>query len=548
MKHHFLLSSALLLSLPLIYTTSYAAKSVDLGHQNAKILQMMGSPTAAAIQAGIGIKEISRSVDFNKTLHIRMQETYLGYPVRGADGVVHVPHGDKNQSFKELLSAKEISMNGIIYQALQADLAKTPGQIFNKDYADKALQFMMNKYQNGVGQSVNMTQPKSQLIVYVDQNNRAHWAYKITFDVAPIKEGKNPAKPVYIIDALSYHIYAEWDNIQTEKSLFPATLGGGNGGNVKMGKLIYDGLAKHLPALNIEWNKQGSTCYWQNKDVVVENYSTGGTMTFQCKKDQGHGNIFWIGITDQVNSGYGPASDALFGGAVIKDMYSKWYNLDVLKNSDGTPMVLTMVVHIPRYDNAYWDGSRMSFGDGATMFYPLTSLGVAAHEISHGFTEQHSGLEYYGQSGGMNEAFSDMAAQAAEFYAYTHNSWQIGPEIFKQANRALRYMDQPSKDCNGGEPGNWCSIDDASQYYNGLDVHFSSGVYNRLFYLMGSAPNWDTKKAFDVMVHANQNYWTNTSDFRHAACGVISAAKDHGYDVATVKRALDTVKVSYSNC
>ena len=53
------------------------------------------------------------------------------------------------------------------------------------------------------------------------------------------------------------------------------------------------------------------------------------------------------------------------------------------------------------------------------------------------------------QSGGMNEAFSDMAAQAAEVYAYGvgKNSWQIGPEIFKEKNKALRYMDMPSKDC-----------------------------------------------------------------------------------------------------
>jgi pseudolysin len=240
-------------------------------------------------------------------------------------------------------------------------------------------------------------------------------------------------------------------------------------------------------------------------------------------------------------------NDALFGGEVIKNMYFKWYGVPVLTKG-GKPMQLKMVVHA-RMDNAYWDGSKMTFGDGISTFYPLTSLGVAAHEISHGFTEQHSGLAYYAESGGMNEAYSDMAAQAAEFYAYNgKNSWQIGPEIFKQADRALRYLDQPSKDCNGKKPGNWCSIDDASQYYSGLDVHFSSGVFNRAFYLMGTAEGWDAKRAFDVMVLANQNYWTKTSTFQQGACGVINAAKDLEYDVAVVKAAFEGVKVDTSSC
>ncbi len=59
----------------------------------------------------------------------------------------------------------------------------------------------------------------------------------------------------------------------------------------------------------------------------------------------------------------------------------------------------------------------MTFGDGASYFYPLVSLDVSAHEVSHGFIEQNSNLIYSGQSGGINEAFSDMAGEAAEFYS-----------------------------------------------------------------------------------------------------------------------------------
>ena len=97
-----------------------------------------------------------------------------------------------------------------------------------------------------------------------------------------------------------------------------------------------------------------------------------------------------------------------------------------------------MKVHYSKnYENAYWDGSSMTFGDGKNTFYPLVSLDVSSHEIAHGFTEFNSNLAYYGQSGGMNEAFSDMAGEAAEFYAKNTNDFLVGAEIFKQAAGAI---------------------------------------------------------------------------------------------------------------
>ena len=184
----------------------------------------------------------------------------------------------------------------------------------------------------------------------------------------------------------------------------------------------------------------------------------------------------------------------------------------------------------------------MTFGDGDTMMYPLVSLGVGAHEISHGFTEQHSNLEYYGQSGGMNEAFSDMAAQAAEYYSTGKNSWSIGGEIMKEDSGydALRYMDLPSRD---GE-----SIDSADEYYGGLDVHYSSGVYNHLFYILASKPNWNARLAFDVMAKANMDYWTPYSTFDDGGCGIISAASDLGYSLDDIKSSLKEVAINYASC
>ncbi|EKD72194.1 MAG: hypothetical protein ACD_45C00739G0001 [uncultured bacterium] len=183
--------------------------------------------------------------------------------------------------------------------------------------------------------------------------------------------------------------------------------------------------------------------------------------------------------------------------------------------------------------------NEMYFGDGIKIFYPLTSLGVGAHEISHGFTAHHSNLTYQKQSGGLNEAFSDMAAQAAEFYATKHNSWQIGPEIMK-GEGALRYMDEPTKDGK--------SISHMKDYADNLNVHYTSGIFNKVFYLMATAADWDTQKAFNVMVKANIEEWTANTTFAEAACGVKRAADGLGYDLATVTNAFDQVGIEMNHC
>lgn len=533
-KSSLIMSTILLGSL--ITNTTMAARTIDLAHQPSSLL--------GSLQQGISIKEISRSQDFNHTLHVRIQEMYLGVPVYGADSILHVKNADKNMSLSQL-TAKRLSadafMNGHFYQNLASDLGAKPNNALEK----KAIQKGIDSYVKKINVQPSIKENKAELIVYVDDAQKAHWAYLVSFYIDPIKEGALPAKPTYIIDANNQKIYVEWDNIQTTKG--KAVDGGGFGGNLKMGKLVYDGLQGSLSKLSITRDDAKKTCSLENSDVVVKNYRSRDVITFSCEaQNPDHNNVYWDGDEDQVNGGYSPSNDALFGGQVIKNMYQDWYGVPVLVDSNGKPMLLKMIVHA-RMDNAYWDGRQMTFGDGISYFYPLTSLGVAAHEISHGFTQQHANLAYYSQSGGMNEAFSDMAAQAAEFYAYGKNSWEIGPEIFK-SDRALRYMAQPSKDCEGSTPGDNCSIDDASQYYSGLDVHYSSGVYNRLFYLMGTSSGFDVRKAFNVMVKANEHYWTSSSNFATGACGVLKATADFGYDVNAVKKALDTVKVSYKNC
>lgn len=114
------------------------------------------------------------------------------------------------------------------------------------------------------------------------------------------------------------------------------------------------------------------------------------------------------------------------------------------------------------------------------------------------------------------------------------NDWMVGKDIFKE-DGALRYMDDPSRDGS--------SINHAQDYFDGLNVHYSSGVFNKAFYHLATTDGWDTKKAFELFVLANQIYWSQNSDFWEGACGVKSAATDLGYDASAVVNAFGIVGV-----
>ncbi len=497
-------------------------------------LALPGVMKGAAVSTD-SLQFVRQHTDGNKVTHVRMQQLYAGFPVFGGYAIMH-----SKQKAPSLIAANTgVQMNGTVYQGLQAEIGQ-PQSSFVKNAA-AALQQFKNKYADKKVGEEQVTP-----MVYIDEKNQAHWAYKVSVFVT--HEDRIPERPTAIIDAQTNKPFVQWNDVKTE---VVAVKGTGFGGNRKMGEYQY---GKELPLLELTRDLNTKMCFMENTNVKVvdmqHKYSSkNAAMKFSCTidlGDQSH-SMFYTGYAadgyDKENGASSPTNDALYAGHVIKHMYFDWYGIEVLTKSDGSPMKLVMRVHYgDGYENAYWDGKQMTFGDGDTMMHPLVSLGVGAHEISHGFTEQHSGLEYYGQSGGINESFSDMAAQAAEFYSAGKSSWQIGSEIMKEDSGydALRYMDKPSLD--------GASIDTADDYYGGLDVHYSSGVYNHLFYILANQPNWDIRKAFDVMVKANMDYWTPYVSFDDAGCGVLSAAKDLGFSLDDVKKSLNEVAINYQSC
>lgn len=349
---------------------------------------------------------------------------------------------------------------------------------------------------------------QSELVVRRNPAGHAQLAYVVSFFLG----GAKPSRPHFMIEANTGELLQRWEGLTHAEATGP-------GGNAKTGRYQY---GSDYGPLIVTRN-----CQMNSGDVITVNlnqrYDNSSVTPFR----------FACPYNDYkpVNGAFAPLNDAHYFGNVVFQMYGNWFGgLRPLNERK-----LYMKVHYGNgYENAFWDGQAMTFGDGRNRFYPLVSLDVSAHEVSHGFTELNSGLVYEGQSGGINEAFSDMAGEAAEYFMKGRNDWRVGADIFK-GDGSLRYMDQPSRD--------GASIEHASQYYDGLDVHHSSGVYNRAFYLLSRTPGWNTRKAFEVFVDANRFYWTETSDFNQAACGVIQSAQNRSYASTAVAAAFAEVGV-----
>ena len=498
---------------------AHAAKRVDLQLQDGARLQAQYkaatagvAPASAAarhaemltLEAGSTLRLV-RTTGVNGIKNHRYQQLFNGLPVFGEQIIV----SEGRDGNVRALSGRKVD-------ELAREIAGTApkldrGQALNvakKAHLGSRLTAMVTRNE------------RSELMIYVDDSGRAHKAYVVSY-FADVSSGGQPTRPTVIVDANSGRVLKQWEG------LTHALVGTGPGGNQKTGQYEYGSGGAH--GYN-DVTQSGSTCTMNNTNVKTVNLNgaTSGSTAFSytCPRN----------TVKTINGAYSPLNDAHYFGGVVFNMYQAYMSTAPLT------FQLSMKVHYSsNYENAFWDGSAMHFGDGASTFYPLVSLDVSAHEVSHGYTEQQSGLTYSGQSGGINEAFSDMAGEAAEFYNAGTNDWLIGAQIFKGSG-ALRYMDDPTRDGS--------SIGHASDYTSGMDVHHSSGVYNKAFYTLAHKAGWDTKKAFQVFAVANRDYWTASTNFNTGACGVQRAATDLGFNLSDVVASFQVVGVTASgtNC
>ncbi|MEV5731020.1 MULTISPECIES: M4 family metallopeptidase [Streptomyces] len=471
--------------------------------RTALIRQADAATERTADEIGLGAKEelVVRDVvkDADGSLHTRYERTYAGLPVLGGDLVVHESPAGRTEGVTKAVTARiavadltpEISAAGAESQAVKR--AKALGG--TKSGAAKA--------------------PRK---VIWAANGRPTLAYETV--VGGFQEDGTPNELHVITDAATGRKLYEYQGIET---------GTGKGlynGTVTLGTYL-SGSAYQL----YDPSRGGHKTYNKARSTS----GSAGTLFTDADDTWGTGAAS-SSSTDQT-----AAVDAAYGAQTTWDYYKNTFGRNGIKN-DGKA-AYSRVHYGNAYVNAFWSDSCfcMTYGDGEGNTKPLTSLDVAAHEMTHGVTSNTAGLNYSGESGGLNEATSDIFGAAVEFYAGNPadpGDYLIGEKIdINGDGTPLRHMDRPSKD--GASADYWSSS------LGGLDVHHSSGPANHFFYLLSegsgaktvngvsyNSPTYNGStvtgigraKAAAIWYKALTTYMTSTTNYKGARTATLNAA------------------------
>jgi Zn-dependent metalloprotease len=348
-------------------------------------------------------------------------------------------------------------------------------------------------------------------------------------------------KPVYhdtVVSAQDGHIIDQWNMLQTVIGVGKSQYNG----DVPINTTFADGQYKMLD------DSRGKGGTFGAMAITNANHGTAaGSIYVNSANTWGDGKQYVSG---------GPTTNANGQTAAVNAMWGLMNTYDMLKNVlgweslDGRNTATYIAAHVnTSYDNAYYsDTCRCMFiGDGS-FFNSLGSIDVIGHEMGHGVTAATSNLTYAGESGGLNESASDIQGEVVEAYAraggtgdtipLTGNDWVLGQEISKDGT-PLRWMFMPSKD--GSSPDAWSSS------IKRLDVHYSSGPNNRMFYFLSQGSNADKTsdyyskylvrnpaamtgigldKAFRIWFKANTTKFTSSTNYADARTKMIEAARE----------------------
>ncbi|MFI9582393.1 M4 family metallopeptidase [Streptomyces sp. NPDC052236] len=411
--------------------------------QRAELISRASATTAAtAKELGLTAQEklVVRDVtqDRDGTTHTRYERTYAGLPVLGGDLVVAETKGvteSVTKASRAALKNVDISADIAPPTAEQQALTAARAEGSAKLKADRA--------------------PRK--VVWMAQG-----APKIAYEtvVGGIQHDGTPSELHVITDATTGAKLFEREAVETGT------------GNTQYSGQVTLGTA---PSYTLTDTTRGS-----HKTYNL-NRGTSGTGTLFSGTDDVWGN----GTPQNLETA---GADAHYGAGVTWDYYKNVQGRTGIRG-DGVG-AYSRVHYGNAYVNAFWQDSCfcMTYGDGAGNTKPLTSIDVAAHEMTHGVTSNTAGLNYSGESGGLNEATSDIFAAAVEFYAANAQDvgdYLVGEKIDIRGNGTpLRYMDKPSRD--GSSKDAWYSG------IGSIDVHYSSGPANHWFYLLSEGSGTKT--------------------------------------------------------
>jgi thermolysin len=444
-------------------------------------------------------------IDELKMAHTRFRQMINGVPVWEGEAIVHLKSDGDVSTITDDLRAN-ISLD-------------TKPNLSAEDAIDIALKM----YRGSRFLAGGFEKPQVDLWVYRGED-RDHLAYRIQMRLG---DGSTRiTMPVIFIDAHTGEKIFSYDNLQT-----------GTGSSLYSGNVT------------INTSSVGSTYYMEDLTRKI------GTFDFR----NGTSTTYRFTDTDDVwdSSSQRAAVDAHYGAMKTYDYYYNVHGRRGVDNNDGPGTVtaaansniklLASRVHYGRnYNNAYWDGSTMTYGDGdGSTFSPLTTLDICGHEMTHGVIERTANLTYSGESGALNESMADVFGAMVESYArggaITADTWKIGEQAYTPgtAGDALRYMDDPHKAPNSG----FTADDDPDHYaerYTGTadngGVHINSGIGNKAFYLVAAGGTHHRSgvtvtgigatKAAKIWYRALTYYMTSGTNFAGARTATLNAAAD----------------------
>ncbi|MFE3183701.1 M4 family metallopeptidase [Streptomyces violascens] len=405
--------------------------------QRAELIRQATATTAAtAKELGLSTQEKLVVHDVSKdqdgTTHTRYERTFDGLPVLGGDLMVDTAAGKT----KGVLKANSAALKGISTAA--------PAN------APAAAEGLAVKAAKAAGSKADKADSARKVIWMV--KGAPTLAYETV--VGGLQDDGTPNQLHVITDARTGAKLHQWQGIETG-----------------VGNTHYSG------QVTLGTSQSGS-------NYTLTDAARGGHKTYNLNHgSSGTGSLFtqtndtW---GDGTNSNAATAgADAAYGAGETWDFYKNVFGRSGIRG-DGVG-AYSRVHYGNAYVNAFWDDSCfcMTYGDGSGNNDPLTSLDVAGHEMTHGVTAATAGLNYADESGGLNEATSDIMGTSVEFYANNASDpgdYLIGEKInINGDGTPLRYMDKPSKD--GGSADSWYSG------VGNLDVHYSSGPANHWFYL-----------------------------------------------------------------
>ncbi len=451
--------------------------------------------------------------DLTGTEHYRYSQNSNGILIENASWIVHAKNG------------KVISQNGKLVKTFPADLKSKP-MLKAKAALLKATEFVgaeefkwenkdeedfLKKEQNNPNATFY---PKADLVYYSGENELTPSALRLAYKF-DIYANKPMSRQFVFVDA-------QTGNVLGKRNLIRESNATGTAITAYSGTQIivtdYTGSLYRLKEINRGTGNGIINTYNLQKGV---NYSVAVDFT---DLDNNWNNI-------NVNQDE-YATDAHWGTEKTYDYYLIKHNRNSIDNA-GFP--LNSYVHYSsNYFNAFWDGTRMTYGDGSSTngYKPLTALDVCGHEITHGVTERTSNLVYSYESGAMNEGFSDIFGTAIEWYSRPGSAdWIIGGDFYP-----IRSMSNPN---TYSHPDTYLG----TSWYTGSGdeggVHTNSGVLNYWFYLLvngGSGTN-DHGVAYSVtgigMTNAaaiayllNTSYLISTSTYADARILGIQAASN----------------------